>query len=44
MPYRRVRNVIYTKSSGRWKVKQKCRSEDNAKSAMRLLQRIEGRR
>ena len=44
MPYKRVGKVIYTKSTGRWKVKQRCRSVPNAKSAMRILRGIEERR
>jgi len=41
MPYRREGKVIYTKSSGAWKVKQRCTSVANAKRALRLLQGIE---
>ena len=43
MPYKRVGKVIYTKSTGRWKVKQRCRSVPNAKAAMRILRELEKR-
>jgi hypothetical protein len=41
MPYRRVGKKIYSKSSGKWKLKQTCKSAKNAKSAMKLLYGIE---
>jgi len=41
MPYRRIGNMIYTKSSGHWRLKQACRDVENAKKAMRLLQGLE---
>ena len=41
MPYKRVGKVIYTKSSGRWRVKQRASSVENAKRAIRLLRGIE---
>lgn len=41
MPYKRVGKVIYTKASGKWRVKQKCRTVGNAKKALRLLRGIE---
>jgi len=41
MPYKRSGRVIYTKSSGEWRVKQRCTSPSNAIKAMRLLQMIE---
>ncbi len=37
MPYRRVGKVIYTKSSGAWKVKQRASSIANAKKTIKLL-------
>ena len=43
MPYKRVGKVIYTKSSGKWKVKQTCKSVTNAKGAMKLLHYLEGK-
>ncbi len=41
MPYKRVGNKVFTKSSGNWKVKQTCKSTDNAKAAIRLLEMVE---
>lgn len=41
MPYKRVSRSVYTKASGKWKVKQVCQSIKNAKAAMRLLRGIE---
>ena len=41
MPYKRVGKVIYTKSSGRWRVKQRAKSVENAKKTIRLLRGIE---
>jgi len=43
MPYRRRGKVIYTKSGGRWKVKQRCRTVENAKTAMRILRDLEAK-
>ena len=37
MPYRRVGRKVYHKKGGKWKVKQTCKSEAAAKSAIRLL-------
>lgn len=41
MPYKRVGKTIYSKSGGKWHVKQTCSSAEKAKGAMRLLQGIE---
>ncbi len=41
MPYKREGNVIYHKKSGKWSVKQRCGSAQNAKAALRLLYGIE---
>jgi hypothetical protein len=41
MPYKRKGKVIYSKSSGSWKVKQRCKSVEKAKSAIKLLKGIE---
>lgn len=41
MPFKRVGRTIYSKSGGKWHVKQVASSVDNAKAAMRLLQGIE---
>lgn len=41
MPYKRKGKTIYSKASGKWKVKQTCRSVESAKKAMRLLQGVE---
>ena len=40
-PYKRVGKVVYTKSSGSWKVKQRATSIDNAKKTIRLLEGLE---
>lgn len=41
MPYKRVGRKIYSKRTGKWKLKQTATSTDNAKKAMRLLNMIE---
>ena len=41
MPYRIVGKDVEHKVNGRWKVKQHCKSNANAKKAMRLLEGIE---
>jgi hypothetical protein len=41
MPYKRVGSVIYTKATGKWKVKQRCSSIANAKGALKLLRGLE---
>lgn len=41
MPYRRKGSVIYTKSTGKWKIKQRCKSPANANKALRLLRGLE---
>jgi len=41
VPYKRIGRIIYTKSSGKWKKKQVCRSVENAEGALRLLRGIE---
>jgi len=41
MPYKRIGRVIYHKKGGRWRVKQVCRTVENAKAALRLLQALE---
>ena len=41
MPYKRVGNVIYTKSSGKWEKKQTCGSVEKAERALRLLRGVE---
>jgi len=41
MPYKREGKTILTKSSGQWKVKQRCSSIANAEKALRLLRGIE---
>jgi hypothetical protein len=37
MPWKRKGRVVYSRGSGRWKVKQRCKSAANAKAAIRLL-------
>jgi hypothetical protein len=44
MPYKRVANKIYDKKNGRWRLKQECKSVNNAKKAMRLLGMIGARK
>jgi len=41
MPYKVVDNIVYHKKNGRWQVKQKCSSHENALAAVRLLQGLE---
>jgi len=41
MPYKRVKNVIYHKKDGKWSIKQRCKSVDSAKKALRLLYGVE---
>ena len=41
MPYRRVKNKIYTKATGRWRLKQTCKSIRNAQKALKLLRGLE---
>jgi len=41
MPYKVVGSTVYSKSSGKWRKKQTCKSSEAAKSAMRLLYGIE---
>jgi len=40
MPNKRVGKVIYHQVSGKWTVKQRCKSVSSAKAAMRLLQGV----
>lgn len=41
MPYKIIGTTIYTKSSGEWRKKQTCKSVENAKRALRLLEALE---
>lgn len=41
MPYKLVKKTIYTKRTGKWRKKQKCKSVASAKRALRLLRGIE---
>jgi len=41
MPYKRVRNKVYKKSGGKWKVKSKCKSAASAKRQINLLRGVE---
>ena len=41
MPYRRQGKVIYHKIKGKWSIKQRASSVDNAKAAMRILLDLE---
>jgi len=41
MPYKRKGKVIYHKKGGKWSIKQRATSIENAKKAMRLLQGLE---
>ena len=41
MPYKRRGSVVYSKSSGKWKKKQTCRSVAAAKKAIKLLKGLE---
>ena len=37
MPYKRIGREIWHKKNGRWSIKQVCKSADNAKRALKLL-------
>lgn len=41
MPYKREGKVIYHLKGGKWTIKQKCGSEEDAKAALRLLEGVE---
>lgn len=41
MPYKRKGKLIYKKSGSTWKLKQRCKSIDNAKAALRLLESLD---
>jgi len=41
MPYKRIKRKIYTKATGKWRLKQTCKSEASAKRALRLLRGLE---
>jgi len=41
MPYKRLKNTIYSKATGKWKKKQRCGSEAKAKRALKLLRGLE---
>jgi len=41
MPYKRIGRKVMHKKGGKWKVKQTCKSEAAAKSAIRLLYGVE---
>lgn len=41
IPYKRLGKVIYSKATGRFKVKQRCKSVASAKRALRLLRGLE---
>lgn len=41
MPYKTINSTVYTKTTGTWKKKQKCRSPAAAKRALKLLRGLE---
>ena len=41
MPYKRIGKKIYTKATGRWRLKQTCHSIAKAKRALKLLRGLE---
>lgn len=41
MPYKIINTTIYSKSTGKWRKKQTCKSVMAAKAALRLLQGLE---
>lgn len=41
MPYKRVGKTIYHKKGGKWVVKQRAKTVENAKKALRLLNAVE---
>ena len=40
MPWKRIGNKVYTKASGKWKLKQTAKSIANAKKIIRLLKKL----
>jgi len=41
MPYKLIKNKIYSKATGKWKLKQTCKSVASAKRALGLLEGLE---
>lgn len=41
MPYRVVGNKVLHQKGGKWSIKQTCKSNANAKAAVRLLRGVE---
>lgn len=41
MPYKRKGKKIYSKASGKWKLKQTAKSVENAKKTLKLLYGLE---
>ena len=41
MPYKRIGKKIYTKATGRWRLKQTCHSVAKATRALKLLRGLE---
>jgi len=42
MPYKRIGRKVYTKKTGKWKLKQTAKSVVNAEKTIRLLDYLEG--
>jgi len=41
MPYKQIKRKIYTKATGKWRLKQTCGSIAKAKRALKLLRGLE---
>jgi len=41
MPYKIVGQNVYHRKGGKWKIKQRCKSPEAAKRALRLLNAVE---
>jgi hypothetical protein len=44
MPYKRIGRKVYSKSIGRWRLKQTAKNVNNAKAALRLLNSLENKK
>ena len=41
MPYKRIGPNIYHMKQGHWQIKQRCKNNERAKAALRILSQIE---
>ena len=44
MPYKRIGMKIYSKSTGKWRLKQTAKTINNAKATIRLLNMLEAKK